>query len=177
MLVISLNCATEPTDLISDATTAYEAWTLLKNQYQGAGHNLKQTYITELYNIDYKQFNSITSFIVRFKKLVSSLAQVNMKLPDDFYIITFINALQSVFPVWAERQWLNARSTTSQVTLESLYTDITDKARQSGTVKSNLVALYSNNPQKNRMDCKSNRNSKPKVCGHCSKPGHTEDKC
>ena len=72
---------------------------LLQNQYKGSGYNLKHMYITELHNIDYSQFNSITSFIVRFKKLVSSLAQVDIKLLDDFYIITFINALQNVFPV------------------------------------------------------------------------------
>jgi len=99
MLAISLNCTTEPADLISDSTTAYGAWTLLRNQYEGSGYNLKYTYITELHNIDYSQFNSITSFIVRFKRLVSSLAQVNIKLLDDFYIITFINALQNAFLV------------------------------------------------------------------------------
>jgi len=52
-----------------------------------------------------------------------------MKLPDVTYIILFLNALQSAFPHWAERQRSIARSNDGKLTLEALFTDITDEAR------------------------------------------------
>jgi hypothetical protein len=41
----------------------------------------------------------MTSFIVAFKKLHSSLKGVDMKMLDDFYTLTFIEALNSAFLV------------------------------------------------------------------------------
>ena len=65
-----------------------------------------------------------------------------------------------------------------KVTLNSLYTDITDEAWQSGAAENDSnVALYSNKLQKGKSACKSNKNKKQEVCRHCLKPGHIEENC
>ena len=98
-LAIINNVLQEPATLITDIPTASQMWESLRNQYQGSGHNLKQSYLSEIQSIDFKQFNSMPAFIVRFKSLVANLANVDLKLPDDVYTILFINALSSAFPI------------------------------------------------------------------------------
>ena len=172
--------AQEPATLITDVDTAVRIWEILQNQYQGSGHNLKQSYLIELQSIDFKQFNSIPSFIIRFKTLVQNLANIDMKLPDDVYTITFINALTAGFPIWSERQRSLARTATTKLTLEQLYIDITDEARQTEASTSNsIVALYANKPKKGKGR-KSNKDKVKKerqTCTHCDRTGHTKDNC
>ena len=92
-LAIVMNVASEPADLVADLRTTYSIWEALQKQYEGAGFNLKHQYFTELVAIDYTKFDLITAFIIYFRKLVSNLAQVDIKLPDVTYIILFLNAL------------------------------------------------------------------------------------
>src|ERR1700722_19033408 len=63
-MAIMVNVLDEPVELICDLDTAFEMWKILQSQYEGSGHNLKQSYLTELHLLRYKQFNSITAFVV-----------------------------------------------------------------------------------------------------------------
>ena len=78
-------------------------WAVLRTQYEGQGQSLKAQYLKEIQQLDYNKFETITSFIVAFKKLYSSLEGVDMRMPLDFYILTFIEALNSAYPIWADR--------------------------------------------------------------------------
>ena len=142
-------------------------WKILQSQYKGSRHNLKQSYLTELYLLRYEQFNSITAFVVRFKKLLTCLSQVDIKLPNDAYVITFINALESAFLIWAKQQRSNAQVSKIQ-SLEDLYTDITDEAQHlNKSSNDSNVALYT---RKNRPKTKV-------ICLGCKKLGHAVENC
>ena len=183
-LVIMVHVTSEPAELINDLETAAEMWETLRCQYEGQGHNLKHSYFNEINSLRYEQFNSITAFIVRFKTLVSCLAQVNAKLPDDIYVILFINALDDAFPTWTERQRSNARSDSS-LNLTDLCVDITDEARRSGSNRDPTTVLYTGRPEKGRGRTKKYRKDnnqkentrQSKQCTHCGRKGHTHEDC
>jgi hypothetical protein len=101
-----------------------------------------------------------------------------MKMPNDFYVLTFIEALNSAFPIWAD-QWRHAaRDTTKPITLTMLYNDATDEARDRNLVaKETNVSLYANNPKGGRGSNHSSNSSKREKCGHCNKPGYKEEDC
>ena len=81
------------------------------------------------------------------------------------------------------------------LTLDMLYEDITDKARDRQPTTTNTdVAMYANNPKGNHDNCRKNkdenyntqgnsnenRGDKEKFnskCNHCSKVGHKEKDC
>lgn len=67
-------------------------------------------------------FSSVPAFILRFKKLVSALAETDVKLSEKAYIILFINAFQSSYEAWAD-SWVEPYN--SPVALDLLYADIT----------------------------------------------------
>jgi hypothetical protein len=46
----------------------------------------------------YSKFENVTSFIVAFKRLHTSLIGVDIRMPGDFYALTFIGALNWAFP-------------------------------------------------------------------------------
>jgi hypothetical protein len=129
----------------------------------------------------------MTSFIVAFKKLHLSLKGVQMKMPVDFYTLTFIDALNSAYPIWADRWRHASRDTTKPITLTMLYTDATDEARdRNPTAKETNVALYANNPRQSQRGGRGGGNSGGKSdksssqkekCSHCSKPYHKEENC
>ena len=73
-LAIIMNVTSEPADLVADLQTTHGIWEELQKQYEGAGFNLKHQHFTELIGIDYTKFDSITAFIICFRKLVSNLA-------------------------------------------------------------------------------------------------------
>ena len=77
-------------------------WLVLQAQYEGQGQSLKAQYLKEIQQLDYSKFDSMTSFIVAFKRLYSSLKGVQMKMPNDFYTFTFINAFNSAYLIWAD---------------------------------------------------------------------------
>src|SRR5258708_34563400 len=52
-----------------------------------------------------------------------------MTLPNEVFIILFINALASTYPVWADRQRSRSRVEQTAPNLEFLMEDITDEAR------------------------------------------------
>jgi hypothetical protein len=90
-----------------------------------------QYYLAELFTVDFSKFkenfnlSSVLAFIIRFRKLVSALARTDLKLPDKAYIFLFINAFQSTYTSWADRQQALAKARNSTVTLDGLYADIT----------------------------------------------------
>jgi hypothetical protein len=93
-------------------------------------------------------------------------------MPNVYYICRFISALDSTFPVWADRQRSTAR--TKLPDLNTLYTDIADEARRTnGATDDTNISLYSNNP---RQKASSEKLEKP-TCSHCEKVGHIEDRC
>jgi hypothetical protein len=102
-------------------------------------------------NFEYSKFESMTSFIVAFKKLNTSLVGVDMRLPDDFYTLKFINALDSAFPVMTDRWRHESRDPTKPVVLTKLYSEATDEARNRNPVsKDTNLVLYTNNPRGGR---------------------------
>ena len=63
-------------------------------------------------------------------------------MPNDFYVLTFIEALNSAFPIWAD-QWRHAaRDTTKPITLTMLYNDATDKAQTEIESQKRRTSLY-----------------------------------
>jgi hypothetical protein len=131
-----------------DIATASEMWVVLKAQYEGQGQSLKAQYLKEIQQLEYSKFENMTSFIVAFKRLHTSLIGVDIKMPDDFYTLTFIEALNSAYPIWADRWRHTAQDTSKPLTLTMLYNDATDEARDRNPVsKETNVALYANNPE------------------------------
>src|SRR3981189_2815199 len=59
MVTIQQNCLSEPKALINKCKIASEMWSLFKNQYEGGGFNLIESFIEELNGIDYKKFSTI----------------------------------------------------------------------------------------------------------------------
>ena len=122
-------------------------WTQIERQYKGKGASLKSQYIAELKAIDYRKYNNIIDFVVGFKKLRTLLDQVRLVLPKEFYSLIFIEALDSAFPIWAERWRCNCRTTLETITVEMLVEDITDEARDRAAKPLDTnVTLYANNP-------------------------------
>lgn len=184
MTTIQNNCQQQPNDLIADLRTASSMWEALREQYQGQEQNLKGQYLAEIQSMDYSKFSTITAFIIQFKKLHSALNQVDMKLATDFYTLTFIKALDTAYPIWADRWRSYFCDTSKTITLEKLYTDITGESKLRGPItdESN-VALYANNPKntkrsgnKSAKGANKKQSNKPK-CNHCSKVGHKEEDC
>ncbi len=179
---IQSNCTQEPNDLIVKIPTASEMWSVLRSQYEGKGQSLKAQYLKEIQQLDYNKFDSMTSFVVAFKKLHSSLEGVNMNMLTDFYILTFLEALNSAYPIWTDRWRHASRNTAYPITLEMLYTDATDEARdRNPTAKETSVALYANNPKlqkggRGRGNKASSSQTQDK-CSHCSKPNYKEEDC
>jgi hypothetical protein len=103
---------------------------------------LKAKYLKEIQQLQYSNYDNITSFIVVFKRLCTSLNGGGINMPAEFYTLMFIKAMDSAYPIWAERWSHTARDTTKTVTLAALYQDITEEARRHGTVsKQTAVAL------------------------------------
>src|ERR1700733_15245873 len=109
-----------------------------------------------------------------------------MELPHDFYTIMFIKAMSGAFPVWADRWRCNSRTMGDGLTLDMLYEDITDEARdRQPTTTDTNVAMYANDPRGNQ-DKKKKKKKKDKdaddtkfngKCNHCQKVGHKAVDC
>jgi hypothetical protein len=109
-MVLTQNAAAEPNQLISEATSVKEIWSIFQTMYEGKGHNLIHKYIVEISNIRFEYTGSVISYIVQFKSLVQKLASLKTGAPSQWYTVLFIAGLENSFPVWAERQRSNDRS-------------------------------------------------------------------
>ena len=153
LVAIQQNITQQPKDLVRGIKTASAMWAKLKKHYEGKGQSLKSQYLAEIQELDYSsnKFSDITAFIVAFQNLYSQIGQVGMELPNDYYTIMFIKAMSGAFPAWADRWRSSLRTMGDALTLDMLYEDITDEARDRQPTTTNTdVALYGNNPKGNR---------------------------
>jgi len=110
--------------------TAYKLWSELEYLYGSPSPTPFEVrkYLEELLTVDFAKFkekmmfSSVPAFILRFKKLVSALAETDVKLSEKAYIILFISAFQSSYEAWTV-SWVEQYN--SPVTLDLLYADIT----------------------------------------------------
>lgn len=169
-LILNQNVSEEAILLISETKTAREIWTIFQTMYEGQGYHLLYQSVMEVSNIRYEHYNSVTSYIVNFKTLVQKIAALKLGTDEKWFCVLFIGGLDNAFPVWADRQRSNYRSSGTTITLETLVADIADEARKA---ESNKVALYTKQPSKDGKMDKSNR----KKCSHCHKGNHEAKDC
>ena len=186
---ILINCNRELGNLIANIETAAGMWSVLRNQYEAQGLSLKMAYLDKLQQLDYREYKSMTSFIVAFKGLHSRLEDVNMKFPEEFYTITFLNVIESTFPILTDRWRYTARVRETPITLTELYYDVTDEARQQGLARNHSsVALYAKNPRQSNQSSRrggrggskngsSSNSDSVQTCGHCNKANHKDENC
>jgi len=141
---------------------------LLDKRYTSTGWNLKHKYLTEYRTLRVEHYDSIGAFIDQFKLSKMKLETVGLKEPDEVYTIDFISLLDMHYPVWADRQRSNARSTPP--TLPNLVSDILDESRKADKP---TTALYIGKPAKGRKG----GGGVVKKCGHCGKQGHDIESC
>ena len=183
-MAIQQNITQQSKDLVCGIKTASAMWAKLKKHYEGKGRSLKSHYLAEIQELDYSsnKFSDITAFIVAFQNLYSQIGQVGMELPNDYYTIMFIKAMSGAFPVWADKWRSSLRTIGDKLTLDMLYEDITDKARDRQPTTTNTdVAMYRNNPKGNcNKKKKKDKDDKDKFignCNHCQKYGHKAKYC
>ena len=73
--------------------------------------------------------DNINQFVIKYKLLVTKLATLEIVAPDNWYIILFITALSTSFPIWAKRQRSVIYTDGNKITLDKLIVDITDESR------------------------------------------------
>ena len=156
-----------PAAVIKGVKDPAEMIRLLDKRYTSTGWNLKLKYLTEYRTLRVDHYDSIGAFVDQFKLSKSKLEAVGLKEPDEVYTIDFITLLDMHYPVWADRQRSNARSTPP--TLPNLVSDILDESRKADQP---MTALYIGKPAKGRKG-----RGVVKKCGYCSKQGHDIDNC
>ncbi|RDW88085.1 hypothetical protein BP6252_00117 [Coleophoma cylindrospora] len=145
-------------------------WKALQEQYEGKGFNIKNQAFTELLHLRYGDYDNVSKFIIRFKSVKNRLDTLEFKLPEEAYVIIFIEAMNEKFPTWAQRQRSNARA--KFPSLDDLIHDITDEARDTPQYENaqGRKAMYSNKPSKGK-----NKNREP--CKFYKKENHHSDNC
>lgn len=178
-IIINKNLDKEPKGLVSGVRNPSEIWKILRDQYHGKGWNIEEQTFSKLVQIDYKDFNSMTTFIVEFKKLYQDLQQLDSPLSERHATFAFLNATEGAFPIWADRQRAQGRDKKSAPSLEDLMSDIQDEARKLENDSSGSSFFAGKDSQKKSKDSKKSNDSKKdsKKCEVCGVKGHVKSKC
>ncbi|RDW71461.1 hypothetical protein BP6252_08024 [Coleophoma cylindrospora] len=69
----------------------------LQEQYEGKEFNIKNQAFTELLHLRYSDYGNVNKFIIRFKSVKHKLDILEFKLPEEVYVIIFIEAMNEKF--------------------------------------------------------------------------------
>ena len=77
----------------------YKIWVTLQTQYKGTRAVLNYNTIKLYTKIKYNNYPNLKHFIIAFKKAIKKLVNLNISLPESWYLILFIIALFNVWPI------------------------------------------------------------------------------
>jgi hypothetical protein len=193
MIVIRQNCKTNPAGLLMGVTTARKMWTTLQTQYEGSGQVVLYTAIVKFHSISYDDYTNLDSFVIAYQQSIDKIRTIKQTaaVPEDWIPIIFIKAVESAFPIWAERQRSAIRNPQSMITLETLIADLVDENRNKD--KKSSTAMYGGKPEKGnpkegkgsgskkdgRDKKKDSKAKETQFCKHCKDPKskHKPEKC
>lgn len=150
------------------------AFITLKSQYSLAPDIQRGYLYHEFHSLNYCEFQgSLTEFNAKFNGLLSKLALSHVKIEPIDQINRYLQALEKVFPTWAERVRGNIRQfraigqTYSGLNLQWLMADITEEQRNPASSAAKSMVYWA---KKNEKSTKLPKSSKSPAHSEAKKP-------
>jgi len=131
-IILHQTCGIDAMRTIKSTDNAAEAWTLLRNRYEGKGFFLIEQSLDEFMALSYEKSKDIATFNALFKELKTKIQNAGLDLPAIFYILHYLRWVAPSFPTWAGRQRSVLRTMSilkdmpTDTTLDDMMADLID---------------------------------------------------
>lgn len=127
-IILYQSCGSDAMKTIKSLDNAAEAWTLLRDRYEGKDFFLIGQSLHEFMALSYEESKNIDTFNALFKELKMKIQHAGLDLPATFYTHQYLELVGPAFPTWAKHQRgiLSNMSTVKDVPTDTTLDDMMD---------------------------------------------------
>jgi len=172
LALIQLSLADGPLLQVRNITTPIETWITLKNLYSPKGFSSEFLLYKELQSTTLSTSNNIEDYLNTIKRIIDDLTSRDIILPSRIILAHILNNLTPDFENFTATITQNLRLNNT-LDLETLYSNLIDESKRLED-KENITTTLNT---RNTRDTRNTSNTSYRVCPHCSRSGHSKDKC
>jgi len=159
-------------------STAKEIWDYLETTYRQNNVSPAYRLSNDLLDTSLSNSNSVTEYLEKIVRLARELDQLGFKIPDTLITVLMLRGLSDKYnSLVSELQNYSLEQWKSDLVKNRILTYHTPDAKPTASVPTTAPASANLARNQGRKRGRDKDNQGKPVCGHCGKPGHTEDEC